>query len=146
MTGERSHPLHLGETGRAWGQMMVSFECDKVELDMDKDGILQLRWPPHSIVGPGDAELAMQMVNEFCGTSTRPMLVDMTTTAKVSREAREVFSLPCQASPIALLGASPVDEVVANFVLAMNKTRPKRFFTSREEAMNWLKTATAAQS
>ena len=126
--------------------MMVSSQSEKVELDMDKDGVLQLRWSPHSIVRSSDAELAMQMVNEFCRTTTRPMLVDMTTTAKVSREAREVFSRPCQASPIALLGASPVDEVVANFVLAMNKTGPKRFFTSREEAMNWLKTATAAQS
>lgn len=84
----------------------------------------------------------MHMVNELCGSATRPMLVDMSTTTKVSRGAREVFSRPCQASPIALVGVSPVDQVVANFVLARNKTRPKRFFTSRAEAMIWLKKST----
>lgn len=125
---------------------MVSFESDKVELDVDKDGIIHLRWSPHSTVGSAHAEAAMRMVNELCGSATRPMLVDMTTTTKVTRGAREVFSRPCQASPIALMGASPVDQVVANFVLARSKTRPKRFFTSREEAMFWLKKSTSAQS
>ena len=113
-----------------------------VELALDEDGIVQLQWAPHSTIGSHEAEAAMQMVDDFCGATKRPMLVDMTTTAKVSRGAREVFSRPCQASPIALLGSSPVDQVVANFVLARNKSVPKRFFTSRAEAMHWLKKGT----
>lgn len=61
------------------------------------------------------------------------------TVSSVSRGARAVFARPCRASKIALLGVSPVDKVIANFVLAMNKTtRPKRFFTSRAEALEWL--------
>jgi hypothetical protein len=84
----------------------------------------------------------MHMVNELCAQTERPLLVDMATTATVSRGARAVFARACQASQVALLGASPVDKVVANFVLAMNRTgRPKRFFTSRTEAMAWLLSA-----
>jgi hypothetical protein len=44
---------------------------------------------------------------------------------------------------VALLGASPVDKVIANFVFSKNKTtRPKRFFTSRTEAMAWVMKST----
>lgn len=87
----------------------------------------------------------MHMVNELCGRIERPLLVDMATTSKVSRGARAVFARPCQASHVALLGASPVDKVIANFVLAKNKpSRPKRFFTSRTEAMAWLLSSSAA--
>jgi hypothetical protein len=111
----------------------------KAELCLDEHGVLQLKWPRNAIIEASDAEAAMQMVNELSGESERPLLVDMATTLQVSRGARTVFGRTCQASRVALLGASPVDKVVANFVLAMNRTtRPKRFFTSRAEAMAWL--------
>lgn len=87
----------------------------------------------------------MHLVNELCVQTERPLLVDMATTSKVSRGARAVFARTCQASHVALLGASPVDKVIANFVLSKNKTtRPKRFFTSRAEAMAWLMASTPA--
>lgn len=86
----------------------------------------------------------MRMVNELCGGTEHPLLVDMATTSTVSRGARAVFARSCQASQVALLGASPVDKVIANSVLSTNKTsRPKRFFTSREEAVEWLLTLPA---
>ncbi|MDQ0822291.1 hypothetical protein QFZ79_000038 [Arthrobacter sp. V4I6] len=112
---------------------------------MDEHGILQLKWPRRAIIGSSDAEAAMHIVNELCGQTERPLLVDMATTSKVTRMARTVFARTCQASQVALLGASPLDKVIANFVLAKNKTpRPKRFFTSRTEAMAWLMTSTTA--
>jgi hypothetical protein len=124
---------------------MASVKSGKAELFVDEHGILQLKWPRHAIIGSTDAEAAMHMVNELCVQTERPLLVDMATTSKVSRGARAVFARSCQASHVALLGASPVDKVIANFVLAKNKTtRPKRFFSSRTEAMAWLMTSTAA--
>jgi hypothetical protein len=123
----------------------ASVKSGKAELFLDEHGILQLRWSRHAIIRSSDAETAIHMVNELCGKTERPLLVDMGTTSKVSRGARAVFARTCQASQVALLGASPVDKVIANFVLAMNKTtRPKRFFTSRTEAMAWLMTSTTA--
>lgn len=67
------------------------------------------------------------------------MLVDMATTEHVAREARAVFSIPCAANRIALLGASPVDRVIANFFLNVHiPPCPTRFFTSRDDALTWL--------
>ncbi|MCU1516063.1 MAG: hypothetical protein JWQ75_784 [Pseudarthrobacter sp.] len=115
-------------------------------LTLDDGGVVQLRWPRGASISEQDAENAMRQVNELCGQSRHPMLVDMATTAQVSRGARAVFGRPCQASRIALLGASPVDKVLANFILGINRLPcPTRFFTSRDDAMAWLLTEAVGQ-
>lgn len=109
------------------------------ELSMDDAGILHLRWAHQAVIEAGDAEEAVRTLNMLCGLTGHPLLVDMATISRVSRAARAVFGGPCLAAPVALLGASPVDSVLAHFVLSMNKAnRTKRFFTSRMEAMTWL--------
>lgn len=111
----------------------------KADLTLNGQGVIQLRWPRGASISETDAETAMRTVNELCGDRFLPMLVDMATTAQVSRGARAVFGRPCQASRIALLGTSPVDKVLANFILGINKLPcPTRFFTSRNDAMAWL--------
>ena len=81
----------------------------------------------------------MNRVNEMCGGRPTPLLIDMATTESVSRAARTVFSRRCDASAIALLGASAVDRVLANFFLGVNSAPvPTRFFTSNGEAIRWL--------
>ena len=119
--------------------MVVAVSTADIELYLDEHGILQLRWPRQASIRTRDAEAAMHRVNTLCGHAEHPLLVDMRTTVSVSRGARTVFARTCQASRVALLGASPVDKVIANFVLAINKTPcSKRFFTSQTEAMAWL--------
>ncbi|MCO4255192.1 DUF7793 family protein [Pseudarthrobacter cellobiosi] len=114
-------------------------EAAKADLTLDGQGVIQLKWPRGVSITESDAEAAMQKVNDLCGARRHPMLVDMAATAQVSRGARAVFGRPCQASRIALLGASPVDKVLANFILGINKLPcPTRFFTSRDDAMAWL--------
>jgi hypothetical protein len=122
---------------------MSSVGLGRYDLFMDEHGVLQLKWSRAAVIRSSDAEAAMNLVNELCGPTERPLLVDMATTSRVSRGARAVFARTCQASHVALLGSSPVDKVIANFVLAKNKSnRPKRFFTSRTEAMAWLMRST----
>lgn len=78
-------------------------------------------------------------INEVCNGAEYPMLVDVAETETVSRAARAVWSIPCAASRIALLGSSPVDRVIANFFLGIHTPPcPTQFFISRSEAMNWL--------
>jgi hypothetical protein len=108
-------------------------------LTLDADGILRLKWPRGAVITTADAEHAMLRVDELCGEARHPMLVDMATTAEVTRGARAVFGRPCQASRIALLGSSPVDRVLANFILGINALPcPTRFFTSEQDALAWL--------
>jgi hypothetical protein len=108
-------------------------------LALGTDGVLRLTWPRGAVITAEDAERAMLRVNQLCGDERHPMLVDMATTADVSRGARAVFGRPCQASRIALLGASPVDRVLANFFLGINAVPcPTKFFTSERDAIAWL--------
>ncbi|MDQ0620235.1 DUF7793 family protein [Arthrobacter globiformis] len=109
-------------------------------LELDAEGLLRLTWARDASITDADAEAAMGQVNALCGQNRYPMLVDMATTADVSRGARAVFGRPCQASRIALLGSSPVDRVLANFILGINKLPcPTRFFTDKSAAVSWLK-------
>lgn len=111
----------------------------KSSVDLSVDGFLHLRWVPGVAIEVEDARAAMAKVNELCRQEQHPMLVDMAEVASVSREARAVWSIPCGASRIALLGKSPVDRVLANFFLGVHVPPcPTRFFTSRSEAIDWL--------
>ena len=111
----------------------------KGTIVLQDDGVLHLQWDHRIVVEGSDAKAAMATVNEICQGTPHPMLVDMATTKSVTREARSVFSIPCDANRIALLGSSPVDSVIANFFLGLHTPPcPTRFFTSRSEALAWL--------
>lgn len=117
----------------------IAVEGGKGTLELRSDGIIHLVWNDRVNIEAVDAHAAMAAVNEAGKGSEYPMLVDMATTESVHRHARAVFSIPCAASRIALLGTSPVDRVLANFFLGVHiPPCPTRFFTSRDEALVWL--------
>jgi len=108
-------------------------------VGLDDAGLLRLTWARDLDITQPLAEYAMAAVDELCGDDRHPMLVDMATTASVTRQARGVFAKPCAASAIALLGASPVDRVIANFVLGVSSLPcPTKYFTSEPAALRWL--------
>jgi hypothetical protein len=108
-------------------------------LGFESTGVLRLEWARGVVIDGSNAQLAMDGVNAMCRGRRAPLLIDMATTASVSRAARKVFAQPCDASAIALLGVSPVDRVLANFFLGVNSSPvPTRFFTSSDEAVHWL--------
>ncbi|MHC6232022.1 SpoIIAA family protein [Arthrobacter sp. MMS24-T111] len=117
----------------------VVVDGGKGTVALRPDGIIHLIWNTQVRIEAQDARAAMTAVNTVAGGSEYPMLVDMATTESVAREARSVFSIPCAANRIALLGASPVDRVLANFFLNIHiPPCPTRFFTSRDDALAWL--------
>ncbi|GAA5189585.1 hypothetical protein GCM10023346_04520 [Arthrobacter gyeryongensis] len=117
----------------------IAVEGGKGTVELRSDGIIHLVWNDRVTIEAVDAHAAMAAVNEAGKGSEYPMLVDMATTESVHRHARAVFSIPCAASRIALLGTSPVDRVLANFFLGVHiPPCPTRFFTSRDEALVWL--------
>lgn len=117
----------------------IAIEGGKGTVELRADGVIHLVWKPRIVLEAADAHAAMAKVNEVADGFEYPMLVDMENTEAVTRQARSVFSIPCAASRIALLGSSPVDRVIANFFLGVHiPPCPTRFFTSREEAMIWL--------
>lgn len=120
----------------------VTVDGGKATVELRSDGIIHLIWEPRVRIELQDAQAAMATVNRIAGDGNYPMLVDMATTEAVTRDARSVFSIPCAANRIALLGASPVDRIIANFFLGVHiPPCPTRFFTSRDDSMKWLQQA-----
>jgi hypothetical protein len=103
------------------------------------NGVLHVRWIPGLAISEDAATAVMAAVNELSGGRPYPMLVDMAASASMSRGARRVFALPSTVARVALLGSSPVDRAMANFFLGIHvPAAPTRYFTSPEEAMEWL--------
>ena len=118
----------------------VTVDGGKGTVELRPDGVIHLIWEPKVRIEQQDAAAAMAAVNDIAGDATYPMLVDMATTESVTRAARSVFSIPCAAHRIALLGASPVDRILANFFLGVHVPPcPTRLFTSRTESMMLLR-------
>lgn len=109
------------------------------------DDIIRLKWTEGITITEPAARIAAAYVNQVSADRRRPMVVDMSLTASVTRQARTVFLEPGAASSIALVGRSPVDRVIANFVLGVsNLPCPTRFFTSEAAALEWLSSVAIA--
>jgi hypothetical protein len=117
----------------------ITVKGGKGTVELEDGRYIHLVWNRSVRIEAEDALSAMDAVNVVGDGSEYPMLVDMATTESVSRQARAVFSIPCAASRIALLGSSPVDRVLANFFLSLHVPPcPTRFLTSRDDALAWL--------
>lgn len=114
----------------------TAIEGGKAILEVREDGVIHLIWQPKARVGVADVKAAMSTINDVCAGSPHPRLVEMAETETVSHDARAAFSTPCSASQIALLGASPIDQIIANFRPADTFPCPTCFFTDRSEALS----------
>lgn len=113
----------------------------KAVLRLRPDGILHLIWVPGSYVDEEDAVSAVTMIGQLSAANGSPLLVDMRNAGSTSSGARDVFSMPHAASRVALLGESPVDEVIASFFTRVHQPpRPTRYFASEADAISWLTT------
>ncbi|MFJ4210701.1 STAS/SEC14 domain-containing protein [Paenarthrobacter sp. NPDC089675] len=116
----------------------VTVDGGKGTVGLDAGGFFHLVWKPGTALVAGDVHAAIQRINELADGAEYPMLIDITNTRSITR-AKSVFSTKCAASRIALLGANPVNRVIANFAVSRRTLPcPTRFFASRDEAMHWL--------
>jgi hypothetical protein len=106
---------------------------------LERGRILHLVWNQGIRIEAGNARVAMEAVNKLADGKTYPLLVEMAGANYLSHHARDVFTEPCAASRIALLGAGPVDRVLVAYQLSTGQAPcPTRFFISKTEAMDWL--------
>ncbi|TSE15746.1 STAS/SEC14 domain-containing protein [Arthrobacter sp. KBS0703] len=112
--------------------------ADKGTMDLT-DGFLRLRWRAGETIGPDEAHAALGAIDALGQGASLPMLIHVQG-VNFSRAARRIFPSPSRVSRIALLGSSPVDYVIALFVLRMIPLPfPIRYFTSSQEAITWLR-------
>lgn len=107
---------------------------------LEADGILLLMWNRSTRIDAENARAALGAANSAAGGKTYLLLVEIAEACFLTHEARTVFAQPCAASRIALLGAGPVDRMLVAFQLKTGSTPcPTRFFSSKEEALAWLR-------
>jgi hypothetical protein len=107
------------------------------------DGVVVLTWASGVHITADLAAAAMTQVNEHNEDHERPLLVDMTGIAALSRDAHKYFGQRSRISRIAIVGQSAVDRVIANFGLRVSPPPvPSRFFNSRGAALAWLQATT----
>lgn len=104
-------------------------------------GIIESTWRPGSVVGVEDARDAIVAAERISGGTPMPMLSEMTD-VEMSAAARYVFAQTTGVLAIAVVGSSVVDRVVAA-AMSRHTLYPHEFFTSRDDALAWLKTITA---
>lgn len=117
----------------------ITVDGGKGTVELDAGGFFHLVWKPGTELAAEDVHAAIQRINELADGAEYPMLIDITNTRSITREAKSVFSTKCAASRIALLGSNPVNRVIANFAMSRRTLPcPTRFFASRDEAMHWI--------
>jgi hypothetical protein len=114
-------------------------EVFNVTVDVASEDFLHVRWTPGAVVTETHAEALKSRAAELSSGRTLPMLVEMASMKWIDRSATAIFSAPWPLARMALVGASPVDEVIARFYTSRhNHACPTRFFTSMDDAMTWL--------
>ncbi|MFP3579455.1 STAS/SEC14 domain-containing protein [Arthrobacter sp. SIMBA_036] len=98
-----------------------------------------MTWSPGVRLDAEMALAALAAVNGLANGASLPLMVDMAGMAFLSNGARQVFAAPSTASRVALVGASPVDRMLADYQLGTGPVPcPVRFFMSRDDALTWL--------
>ena len=102
-------------------------------------GIIEVTLPANQEIEGPEARVAGGIVRELAGGRRMPVLLVITGILGVSVEARHVYATCIAASAFALVGESPVDRVIAHYLLrSRSETIPAEFFTSEEQAVEWL--------
>ena len=109
------------------------------EQTLSRDGITVVTLPAGEHVSKRLAESKAEEARALAAGVPRPLLIDIRGVKSIDRNARTVLGAAQMSAAVALLGASPVDRVLGNFVMGSQEPRcPVAFFASRSEALVWL--------
>jgi hypothetical protein len=102
-------------------------------------GIIHVTLPVEAEITGAEARAVGAAVRALADGRRVPVMLVITGVLGVSVEARQVYASSIAASAVALVGESPVDRVIAHYLLRSKvETIPAQFFTSEAEAAEWL--------
>lgn len=111
-----------------------------IGVQMIDGGIIEILLPANQEIEGPEARIAGETVRSLAAGRRMPVLLVITGVVGVSMEARQVYSGSIAASAFALVGESPVDRVIAHYLLrSRSETIPAQFFTSESAAVEWLR-------
>ena len=111
-----------------------------IGVRMIDGGIIEVLLPANQEIEGPEARIAGDIVRTLAAGRRMPVLLVITGVVGVSMEARRVYSGSIAATAFALVGESPVDRVIAHYLLrSRSETIPAQFFTSESAAVEWLR-------
>jgi hypothetical protein len=104
-----------------------------------ENGIIRVTLPPNEEIAGAEARVAGAAVRALANGRRVPVVIVITGVLGVSVEARQAYVSSIAASAFAVVGETPVDRVIAHYLLrSKSETIPAQFFTSEAEAVEWL--------
>jgi len=111
-----------------------------IGVRMIDGGIIEVLLPANQEIEGPEARIAGDIVRTLAAGRRMPVLLVITGVVGVNMEARQVYSGSIAATAFALVGESPVDRVIAHYLLrSRSETIPAQFFTSESAAVEWLR-------
>lgn len=112
---------------------------DAVTVVELKDGVVYVRWSPGALINKTAAQDVIARANILCAGKVLPALVEFTSLKGMDRGAGEMLAREWPFRQTAIVGSSPVDEVILAFYAARHSpSYSRRFFLSVSDAMAWL--------
>jgi hypothetical protein len=118
--------------------------ADPIGVRMLDAGIIEIMLPANQEIEGSEALVAAAAARALAAGRRMPVLLVITGVVGISVEARYVYANSLAASAFALVGESPVDRVIAHYLLrSKTPAIPAQFFTSETEAAEWLRQYTS---
>lgn len=102
-------------------------------------GTLEVLWRPGVVVGIAELDVLANTVSHVPGWPSMPILIHLSLIRHITLPARSVLLQYRHLGPIGLVGADPVDRVLAAFI-AQSRSRT-RYFEEAADARAWLVSA-----
>ncbi|MHA7282375.1 DUF7793 family protein [Arthrobacter sp. TMS2-4] len=116
--------------------MQVSAADGRATLRLLRPGLVRLTWASETEVQEADARDVLAQSLELVGHVPYAVLVDMRHILTITAGARAAYGSEFRVLAAAMLGATPVDRVIAASV--QQSVHEVRFFTDEEAALTWL--------
>ena len=108
---------------------------------MDEElGMLRFVYAPGAECSLTDAIENVDAQVKLAGGKVRPILCDITRCKSISKEARNHYGSTRAFSALALVGGSPIGNIIGNIFIAVYGSRqiPTRMFLKEADAVRWL--------
>ncbi|MFF2030770.1 hypothetical protein [Arthrobacter sp. NPDC058192] len=111
-----------------------------IGVRMIDGGIIEVLLPPNQEIQGPEARIAGEAVRSLAAGRRVPVILVITGVVGVSVEARRAYTGSIAATAFALVGETPVDRVIAHYLLrSRGESIPAQFFTSESAAIEWLR-------
>jgi len=123
---------------------VIEFETTNGKTRLIEESILDIVGKEGAEVDLKGAQEDIRVAREHFGSRKFPLLIDTRPTKSVTREAREFYCSDKHentALAVGLLVKSSVSIFIAKLIINFsNPVTPTKMFTSREQALSWLRT------